>query len=530
MSRFNVLIIVAALVILVAVLLWAISSIAQIYTSIAVLSPSLATILVLALLFLLVALGVVAGLSVWRSLQSTRKPKTPPPTISAEKSAAAGEQLNAIQQQLSQIQDEVARQALLDRTQAIQDQLHQGSIQVVVFGVSSAGKTSLVNAIFGRIVGEVGAPMGTTSAGNTYRLRLRGLERDILMTDTPGLLEPGVSGTEREQQARQLATDADLLLFVIDNDLRQSEYRVLRSLVEIGKRLLLVFNKTDLYPPEELAILLAQIQQRVWPLITPDDIVAVAASPQPLDLDVGLEIDVEIDLEKGDRLYPDAEIVPLLQRLAEILRSEGDRLVADTILLRSQRLTDDARQLLSQQRRQQAEKIVDRFQWIGAGVIAITPLPGVDLLATAAVNAQMVVELGKVYDCHLSFAEGKELALSLAKTLVSLGVLRGAIELFTLALQANVGTFVVGRAIQGATAAYLTRIAGKSFIDYFQRDQDWGDGGIGAVVEEQFQLNRRDEFMKAFVQEAIAKVVSPLSVDQDNPKDPYPKADYQREV
>jgi hypothetical protein len=31
------------------------------------------------------------------------------------------------------------------------------------------------------------------------------------------------------------------------------------------------------------------------------------------------------------------------------------------------------------------------------------------------------------------------------------------------------------------------------------------------VVQQQFQINRRDEFIKVFVQEAIAKVVKPLT-------------------
>ena len=30
------------------------------------------------------------------------------------------------------------------------------------------------------------------------------------------------------------------------------------------------------------------------------------------------------------------------------------------------------------------------------------------------------------------------------------------------------------------------------------------------VVQRQFQINRRDEFIKAFIQEAIARVVKPL--------------------
>jgi uncharacterized protein len=63
------------------------------------------------------------------------------------------------------------------------------------------------------------------------------------------------------------------------------------------------------------------------------------------------------------------------------------------------------------------------------------------------------------------------------------------------------------------SAAYLTRIAGYSFIEYFRHDQDWGDGGITEVVQRQFQLNRKDEFVKLFVKDAIAKVVRPLQME-----------------
>ncbi len=200
--------------------------------------------------------------------------------------------------------------------------------------------------------------------------------------------------------------------------------------------------------------------------------------------------------------------------MAAILRAEGEDLIADNILLQSQQLGEKARQLIDGQRRRQAEKIVDCFEWIGAGVIAVTPLPVVDLLATAAVNAQMVVEIGRVYGCDINMERGRELALSLGKTLASLGVVKGAVTLMTTALQLSVGGMLVGRAIQGVSAAYLTRIAGRSFIEYFRHDQDWGDGGITEVVQRQFQLNRRDEFVKSFVQDAITKVVKPLRLDE----------------
>jgi len=72
-------------------------------------------------------------------------------------------------------------------------------------------------------------------------------------------------------------------------------------------------------------------------------------------------------------------------------------------------------------------------------------------------------------------------------------------------------TYLVGKALQGVTAAYLTRIAGKSFRQYFSQNQDWGDGGISEVVQKQFQLSRKNEFIQTFVQEAISQVVQPWS-------------------
>lgn len=482
-------------------MLWLINSLYRLYIQISFTAPLLGNLLLLLLIALLAILigGFVYYIGLFQRSKRISSRRRLPPKIPAVKTEAASETLRAVRQQVTQIQDEVARQALLERSREIESNLARGELLVIVFGTGSAGKTSLVNALIGRMVGKVDAPMGTTEVGETYTLKLKGLNRQILITDTPGILEAGVAGTEREQLARQLATEADLLLFVVDNDLRQSEYDPLRALAEIGKRSLLILNKSDLYTEEDQEVILARLRERVRGFISTSDIVAIAANPQA------------VLLETGETFQPDPDVMPLIRRMAAVLRAEGEDLVADNILLQSQRLGDEARRLLDAQRRRQAEKVVERFQWIGAGVIAVTPLPVVDLLATAAVNAQMVVEIGRIYGCELNMDRGKELALSLGKTLASLGIVKGAIELLSTALQLNVATYLLGKAIQGVTAAYLTRIAGKSFIEYFRHDQDWGDGGITEVVQRQFQLNRRDEFVKAFVQEAIARVVKPLT-------------------
>ena len=489
-------------------MLWLVDALYRLYIQIAFTTPLLANVLLLLLIVLLVALiaAFVYYVGLFQRPQRRSQRRRLAPKVPEEKAAAAGETLRAVRRQVTQIQDEVARQALLSRSREIEANLSRGEILVVVFGTGSAGKTSLVNALMGRMVGRVEAPMGTTEVGETYQLKLKGLGRQLLIADTPGILETGIAGTEREKLARQLATEADLLLFVLDNDLRQSEYEPLRVLAEIGKRSLVVLNKADLYTEEDQEAILARLRSRLRSFIAASDIISIAACPQT------------VSLETGEAFQPDPDISTLIRRLAAILRAEGEDLVADNILLQSQRLGEEARRLIDAQRRRQADKVVERYQWIGAGAIAVTPLPVVDLLATAAVNAQMVVEIGRIYNCELNLERGRELALSLGKTLASLGIVKGAIELLAAALQFNFGTLIVGKAIQGVTAAYLTRIAGKSFIEYFRHDQDWGDGGITEVVQRQFQLNRKDEFVKIFIQEAIERVVKPIKLNLSGPE------------
>ncbi|MGB3511082.1 MAG: GTP-binding protein [Microcoleaceae cyanobacterium] len=484
-------------------MIWLVTSLSWLYSQISWSAPPLLANLLLLLLILLIGIVIFAFvyyLRLYTTPKSKRrrdsKAKVKIPVV---KSEAASESLKAVRQQVIQIQDEVARKELLSRSQQMEASLARGDVKVVVFGTGSAGKTSMVNALIGRMVGRVEAPMGSTQAGETYDLKMPGLEQEILITDTPGILEAGVAGTERGQLARVLATEANLLLFVVDNDLQQSEYTALRSLAEIGKRSLIVFNKTDLYTEEDREVIIARLRERLVGIVSKMDIVAIAANPQSVRLDT------------GEVYQPEADIMPLIRRMAAVLRAEGEDLIADNILLQSQRLGEEARRLIDAQRRRQAEKVVERFQWIGAGVIAVTPLPVVDVLATAAVNAQMVVEIGKVYGCELNFERGQELAMSLAKTLASLGIVEGAIKLVSAALQLTVATFIIGKAIQGVSAAYLTRIAGKSFIEYFRHNQDWGDGGMTEVVQKQFQLTKKDEFVKSFVKDAIAKVVEPLT-------------------
>ena len=473
----------------------------QIYQLVATSSPILGGFVVL------LVIGLLAGLFfvLWRYLRlfqaEPSKPR-PIPEAPTDKIEAAQDSLEALEKQVEQIQDEVRRRSLAEQTEQLKQNFIRQELRVVVFGVGSAGKTSLVNGLLDLSLqeveskGEVGATMGTTQIGKVYApVRFPNLDVPMQITDCPGILEASAVGGDREQEARQIATEADLIVFVVDDDLRRSEFEVLKALAEIGKRTILAFNKIDRLTKSDREMVQTSLRSRVLDFIAPEDVVAIAASPAP------------ITVESGEVINPKPKIQPILARILDILSYEGDELVADNVLLRSQRLTEETREALAQQQQMEAEKVVEKFQWLVVGVVFATPLPVVDMLATAAINAQMVVEIGKVYGCEINIDRGKELANSLTRTLVSLGIVKGVVQIITTVISVTVVGLVLKATIQSVTAAYLTRIAGKSFIEYFSRDRDWGDGGIAEVVQRQFQLNRRDEFLKAFVQDAVNRIM-----------------------
>ena len=422
----------------------------------------------------------------------------PPAERSANRREAAARNLEAIDRTLAQVRDAVEREVLRQERERMAAELERGDLQIVIFGTGSTGKTSLIRALLRELVGQVGAAMGSTAGSQRYRLRLRGLQRAVWLVDTPGILEAGDAGERRERLAREQASRADLLVLVVDGDLRAAEREVFEALARLGKRLMLVLNKCDLRGEQEEARLLLLLRQRTQGRIGPSDVVPAAAAPQSIP-------------RPGQRpLQPEPEVEALVRRIAEVLHADGEELIADNLLLQCRRLGEASRNLLARQRRSDALAVLDRTMWISAGVVAVTPLPGVDLLGAAAVNAQMVLEIGKVYGISLSRDDAQELALSVGKTLAALGLVKGGVGLLSAAMAVTLPAALVGRVIQAVGAAWLTRVAGLSFIRYFEQNQSWGDGGVQEVVQEQYDLSRRDGALRRFLDTAFRRVVEPL--------------------
>lgn len=368
--------------------------------------------------------------------------------------------------------------------------LSREDLRLIVLGGQAVGKTTLM-----RLLQETWA---------------NGQERPLLLQDSPGLFAGAAAGVSNDAQTRKLSQTADLVIFVTAGDLTDPELQVIRLLTQRPQRVLLVLNKQDQYLPDDRQLLLTQLRQRVQGILSEQDVVAVAANPGPMKVRQH-----QPDGSLKEWLEPaQPDVTSLTQRLTQILSQEGQRLVLTSSLSQARSLKQEATQTLNDIRRRRALPVIEQYQWITATTAFASPFPALDVLATAAINGQMVLELSNLYQQKFSLQQAKEIAGTLAGLMVKLGLVEISTRAIAHLLKTNAVTYVAGGLIQGISAAYLTRLAGLSLIEYFQSQGQPGEAPkalnlerLRQIVQSVFQQNQRQAFLQTFVQQGWERLL-----------------------
>ena len=339
----------------------------------------------------------------------------------------------------------------------------------------------------------------------------------------------------KEQQSQQLSfweaaplliskdevkISSDLVLFVTAGDITDPEFQILSQLVAAGQRLVLVWNKLDQYLPEQKAQVLQQLRQRMAGILAAEDVVAIASSPNP----------IKVRKHQPDGTIKEwsepqtAQIQPLTERLSQILTQESQKLIwANTIRLASQ-LTLEVKTALNGVRRDRALPIIEQYQYIAAAAAFANPVAALDLLATAAISTQMVIDIGAIYQQKFSVDRAKTVAGTLANQMLKLGLVELSTQTITTLLKSNTITFIAGGIVQGVSAAYFTRIAGLSLIEYFQTQDINTDAtdvnnlklNLTKTLQTVFQQNQQVAVLQTFIKQVMQRL-SPESSKSELP-------------
>lgn len=486
-------------IVAVGVIAWLTASVGELHDRVARHSPTLA----IGLIGVAVVAASVSAIAAARLFWLLSRPPRPAANAPKDVVKAAEIQAEKAGTVVAQIQEPAVRDRLQEELRTIQADRERSQFHLVVFGTGSSGKTSLINALLGREVADVGAVMGTTKHAEHHTQILDGVDGTLRITDTPGLSEIGQGGDLREAEARDLAARADLLLFVLDHDLIRSEYEPLAALARQGKRSIVVLNKRDRFPEEDEKAILSKLRDRLAGTVPAADIVPIAAAPRPLPIrvkDAHGNVETVYDIEPPD-------LKPLLDRITVILKREGEALRAGNLLLRAHLVSKSAQDQVTIERRKKAVQVVEKFQWVTAGTVFANPIPALDLMATGAVQFQMISEIARVYGVELSSSHGRMICGQMVQMLLKLGMVEAATSLIAGLFKSTFVGFAAGGAVQATTMGYLTHISGLTFLEYFERGQSWGDGGMQAALVRQFDLNSRADFLREFAQQAIHRVV-----------------------
>jgi GTPase SAR1 family protein len=114
------------------------------------------------------------------------------------------------------------------------NKLDYAVIRIAAFGLVSRGKSAVLNALLGQKILQTGPLNGVTQWPRSVRWTPNASGKvQVELIDTPGLDE--IEGQARAQMARNVARQADLILFVVAGDITRTEYQALCELRQAQK-------------------------------------------------------------------------------------------------------------------------------------------------------------------------------------------------------------------------------------------------------------------------------------------------------
>lgn len=441
----------------------------------------------------LLTLGAIAGGGYWWYNRRTSSEKVPLAKVDINRETL-DRLLNQVELVITQLAIESPSsgqiESLRQQLTQVQTNLTRSNRQIAITGGQKVGKSSLLKLL-------TTEPVPCTTP-------LRYIE-------TPALFTSGAQSAVASTTAEQIALDADLVLFVTNGDLTATEYKYLSALHQAHQRILLVFDRSDRYLPEERNLICHKLQMTVAGTLKPADVVTTSTAPAPVKVRQVQADGTTIETSET----PPVDISNLDRQLTDILATESEQLLWATTYRQVDRVRATAKTALNTVRRDRALPLIDQNQWIVAAAAFANPLPALDLLATAAVNAQMVMDLGAIYQQKFSLEQAQAAAGAMGNVMLKLGLVELCTQTVAGVLKTNAITFVAGGLVQGLSAAYLTRIAGLTLIEYLEAQdlvapepaRAWNLDLLGNTLQKVFQANERIAYVQTVVKQGIDRLV-----------------------
>ncbi|HCQ22376.1 MAG: GTP-binding protein [Aphanizomenon flos-aquae LD13] len=405
------------------------------------------------------------------------------------------------------------------------DKLESMVVQIAAFGMVGRGKSSLLNALVGREVFVTGPLHGVTRDAQTVNwsisqealgtlkatLSSNG-QSQIELIDTPGLDE--VDGETRAALAAQIAEQADLILFVISGDMTKIEQLALSQLRQVGKPIILVFNKVDQFPETDRITIYEKIRDdRVRELLSPAEIVMASAAPLVRIAIQNPDGTRGVKLQKGK-----SQVEELKLKILEILHHEGKALVALNTMLYADNVNEQLVQRKLIIREENANQLIWKAVITKALAIAFNPVTVVDILSAVIIDISLILGLSKLYGIPMTETGAIKLLQKIALSMGGIGAsellanlgLSGLKTLLSISTTATAGMTIAPYLSIAITQAGVAGVSsygiGQVTKTYLANGANWGPDGPKAVVNQILSTLNETSILNRIKDELLTKV------------------------
>ncbi len=247
-------------------------------------------------------------------------------------------------------------------------------LRIGVFGKAGVGKSTILNSILNNDYFKTGILNGSTKEIKTKEIYLKkNTIKSCELIDYPGF---DICNSTNNNQTD--ITELDLIIFIIAGDPNRNEIQKLTSLINNGKKLIIIFNKVDTFTTNDIKTISLKIKKNL-----------------PLDQ----KVPIFINANKNN----------LKEYLFNLLEEIGENLLIVNTFQLVEKLIIKIKENRLIKRKKEAQTIIGKFATIKASTVALNPLILIDMAGSFALDTVLIKELSKIYGLRVKSKSARKL-------------------------------------------------------------------------------------------------------------------------
>ncbi len=265
--------------------------------------------------------------------------------------------------------------------------LKEKQLRIGIYGKAGVGKSSILNLLLEKNVFKTSIINGTTKniEREEWNFKHQSL-KTIELIDAPGF---DFCDIQDPENIFSQINSSELILFIIAGDINRNEVSQINSFIKNGKKIILVFNKIDIWKGHDLKEILKNIRFKL---------------PQHI------KIPIIINSKNNIR-----------NQLSELINNYGESLLTLNSLQLADKLFLKIKEQRLKKRQREAQSIIGKFATIKASGVALNPLILFDIAGGFALDTVLVSELSKVYGLNIKGESARKIIKNISINNIFLG-------------------------------------------------------------------------------------------------------------